>query len=177
MIMKEDLLKYYEQCRSHYTAYHNHKEISAWAGLVLFVFISGFVNLIDIPYKFKIQSAIALSLFVIAISILVFKYIENQLDMKDMASSYVAAAISIITDVSAGRIEETEYESYFKVERSIDCKAQSKLVLPIKFLKKAEKFDTKARGFQDRTRTMMFGLLFLVAILVIASKWIQAISQ
>ncbi len=33
---KEDVLRYLSDTRSHYASYHNHKEVSAWTGIVLF---------------------------------------------------------------------------------------------------------------------------------------------
>ncbi|MGS2718499.1 hypothetical protein ACVBE9_10025 [Eionea flava] len=174
--MRDELIKYYENSRAHYTAYHNHKELSAWAGLVLFVFISGFINLIKLPDNHKIETAVILTFFVITISFLVYRYISNQLVMKDLGGAYAAAAVSFITDFVAQRIEDNELSKYLEVEELPETHAQSKLVLPIRYIKKAEILNTRARGFQDTTRTMIYGLLLSVTIIVLASKWLQAIG-
>ena len=174
--MRDKLIDYYENCRSHYTTYHNHKEISAWAGLALFVFFAGFVNLIKVPETLKFEGALIVTLLVCVVALLVFRYISAQLEMKDVGGSYVAAAIAFITDLISGEISDEKLHEYLHVKESPDLKAQSRHVLPQKFIEKAEVLNTRGRGFQDTTKAMIYGILALVAMLLITSKWIQVLG-
>ncbi len=174
--MREDLIKYYESTRTHYTSYHNHKEISAWAGLLLFVFISGLVNKIELLSDYKIYSAIGISVFIILITCLIFRYISVQLAMKDLGGSYVAASITFITELLSGKISDDDLNKYLEVKELPEKNAQSKLVLPIKFIEKAEVMNTRARGFQDTTRTTIYGILFSISLLVVVTKWIRVLG-
>jgi hypothetical protein len=83
--MKDKIIQYYENTRQYYGAYHNHKEIAAWAGLVLFVMFAGLVNWVRLPDKHKILAVHILTFFVITIFILVYRYISAQIKMKDSA--------------------------------------------------------------------------------------------
>ena len=70
--MKDKVIQYYENTRQYYGTYHNHKEVSAWAGLALYVLFTGLVNWISLPDKYKIASVHILTAFVIFVSILVY---------------------------------------------------------------------------------------------------------
>jgi len=175
-VMRENVIKYYESSRTHYTTYHNHKELSAWAGLILFVFFAGFINLMKLPVGFEVDAAITITVFVLIVSVLVFRYISNQLEMKDLGGAYVAASIAFTTDLITGNITDEELDEYMKVEESPDVQAQSRHVLPYKFLKKAKVLNSRGRGFQDTTKHMIYGILFIVSLLLVASKWGQVIA-
>lgn len=50
-------------------------------------------------------------------------------------------------------------------------KAQAKLILPKKFINKAEQLNSRARLFQDKTKMMIYGLLLSFLCLSIGSIW------
>jgi hypothetical protein len=109
-----------------------------------------------------------------------FRYISAQLQMKDIGGAYVAASISILTDLVSKSMKEDELYKYLELKeypelKYPELKAQSRLVLPIRFLEKADILNTRVRGFQDTTKIMMYGILFSISLLVIFSKWIQVI--
>ena len=62
-------------------------------------------------------------------------------------------------------------DDYLLVVESSDTKAQSSHVLPDRLLKKANVHDTHGRGFQDRTRSMIYSLLVLSTAAVVGLKW------
>ncbi len=171
--MRNKLIDYYENCRKHYTAYHNHKEITAWAGLVLFVFISGYINSIKIPENWKIEGALLITILVSLQTFFVFRYIANQLKMKDKGGAYAAASIAIITELISERITEKQLIDFLSVEESADTDGQASHVLPHKLIKKAEILNSRGKGHQDTTKSMIYAMLTLISISLVVSKWIQ----
>jgi len=174
--MRSKIINYYENHRSHYSSYHNHKEVSAWAGLALFVFFSGIVNLVTIPSNYELLAVRAITVLVLIVTFLVYRYISTQLKMKDLGGAYTAASICLINDLISESITDDELSDYLIVEEAPDVEAQSRQVLPSKLLKKAEVLNTRGRGFQDTTRLMIYSILSLVSVLVICSKWSQFVS-
>ena len=173
--MKDKIIQYYENTRQYYGAYHNHKEISAWAGLALYVLFAGLVNWVSLPDKYKIPAVIILTLFVIAVLILVYRYISTQIKLKDIGGAYVAAALIFLSELISEEKTKEELKEYMKIEDSADTNAQSPYVLPKIFLKKSAIQNTRGRGFQDTTRSMIYGILILVTILVLSVKWANAL--
>lgn len=80
--MKEKVAQYYEDTRKYYSSYHNHKETSAWAGLILYVLFCGAVTKLDAPSSSVHWFNVGFSIFVIAIAILIFFYVKNQFSLK-----------------------------------------------------------------------------------------------
>ncbi len=176
MDMKDNIIQYYESTRKYYGTYHNHKEVSAWAGLVLYVLFAGIVNGVSLPDKYKILAVHILTFFVIIVLILVYRYISSQIKMKDLGGAHAATAFFFLSELITEEKKEEELKQYMKIEESPDESAQSPHVLPKIFLKKSAKLNTKGRGFQDTTRAMIYGILILVTILVLAVKWINALG-
>jgi len=174
--MKDKIIQYYENTRQYYGTYHNHKEVSAWAGLVLYVLFAVLVNSVSLPDKYKILTVHILTLFVITVSILVYRYISTQIKMKDLAGAYAATAFIFLSELISEEKSEDELKQYLKIEESADKSAQSSYVLPNVFLKKSAIMNKRGRGFQDTTRSMIYGILILVTILVLVVKWGNALE-
>ncbi len=169
--MKEKIIKYYEDLGNNYAGYHNHKEISAWGGLVLFVLFAGFISKINLVKGFEIESVVLFTFIILFITWVVYRYISTQLEMKDIGGAYVAASMILINELIKGDFNNNELNNYLIVEEASDTKAQSRHVLPQKLLKKAEVLNTRGRSFQDTTRTMIYCILFLISFLMIVSVW------
>ena len=172
--MRDKVISYYESLRSHYSTYHNHKETSAWAGLILFLFFAGFVNLIKSPAGHEIATATTFTVLILIVLFLVFRYISNQLKMKDLSGAYVAASIAVIADLITDHIKDDELREHMKIEEFPDNQAQSHHVLPCKFIKRAETLNSRGRDFQDTTRHMIYSILTTVSMILISTKWWQA---
>ena len=72
--------------------YHDHKETSAWAALVLhFVFCSAFIRF-DFGSPLPVWEFVSIFLFVTTESVIVFTLIKWHLNMKDLASATQSAA-------------------------------------------------------------------------------------
>ncbi|MBU4308102.1 MAG: hypothetical protein L6428_15870 [Candidatus Aminicenantes bacterium] len=174
--MKEKVIEYYENTRQYYGTYHNHKELSAWGGLALYVLFASLINWVRLPDTCKTVWALGLTVSVLVGVILVYRYISTQLEMKDLAGAYAAAAFLFLADLIVSDKDDKELREYLRVEESTDTHAQSSHVLPEIFLKKAKILNTRGRGFQDTTRSMIYGILILVTVLIIAIKWGQTIG-
>jgi len=176
LVMKQKIIEYYENTRQYYGTYHNHKEVSAWAGLALYVLFASLINWVRLPDAFKIIGASVITASVLAVASLVYRYISTQLKMKDLAGAYAAAAFSFLTELIVSDKNDEQLKNYLRVEESADTNAQSIHVLPEIFLKKSKVLNTRGRGFQDTTRSMIYGILILVTVLVIVVKWGQAVG-
>ncbi|MCI5191874.1 MAG: hypothetical protein D3919_07730 [Candidatus Electrothrix sp. AW5] len=176
MIMKDKVIEYYENTRQYYGTYHNHKEISAWAALALYIVFASLINGITLPIKLKIESASILTVFVLAVAILVYRYISTQIKMKDMAAAHAATAFLFLSEILSDDKNNNELIEYLKIEESDDTSVQSSHVLPRKFLKKSKVLNIRGRGFQDTTRSMIYSILFLVTLLVIFVKWYHVLG-
>lgn len=176
-IMKQFLVNYYADTSQYYGTYHNHKEISAWAGLALHVLFCGLAIRADIPANLRLITTTALTVSVLLVGLFAFRYIKNQLEMKDRAGALAGAAGILLVEIL--RTDETKLnpDDYLRVIESSDTKAQSSHVLPDRLLKKADVLNTRGRGFQDRTRSMIYSLLALSTVAVIGLKWIVTLGQ
>ncbi|PXF57748.1 MAG: hypothetical protein C4B59_14610 [Candidatus Methanogaster sp.] len=170
--MKKYLINYYENTRQYYGNYHDHKEISAWSGLVIHILFCTFIVLANPTGQLKIIMTIGFTISVIIVTILLFMYIRNQLNLKDKAGALAAASNFILTELIAKDDNSTDFREYLSVEESSDIKYQSTHVLPKKLLNKVKIYDSRGRGAQDFTRTMIYGLLVISAISVIFYRWI-----
>ncbi len=69
---KRKVEEYYENTRKYYASYHNHKETSAWAGLILYVVFCGTITKVEAPIKNICLFNIFLSFLVIIVALLIF---------------------------------------------------------------------------------------------------------
>lgn len=178
---QERVIEYYKIMRQQRSTQHDHKEICAWAGLVMYVLFAGALLAVKLP-EFKWF----LIFFVIVFSILSYRYISNQLKLKDIAgaqsgtaSIYLSELISV--EKNDDELKEyleikndEEFKKYLKEDDIDDCNVrdilnfQSSYAYPSKFLKDSMKFNKKGRGFQDMTRFTIYGFLLLVTFLMLS---------
>ena len=117
--------------------------------------------------------ASAITIGILLVSFFVYRYISAQLEMKDLGGAYAAASMCFVNELMSGIIKEEELSEYLLVEESADVNAQSRHVLPLKLLNKAKVLNTRGRGLQDKTRSMVYSILVIVTLLIIASTWIK----
>lgn len=65
---------------------------------------------------------------------------------------------------------------YLKVEDSDDLNAQSSHVLPVKMSAKSKELNARARGFQDRTKNMIYAILFLSTVFSVAVRTVDILG-
>lgn len=173
--MKQFLVDYYANTTQYYGTYHNHKEVSAWAGLALHVLFCGLIIRADTPAHLMLITTTGLTVAVLVVAYTAFRYIENQLEMKDRAGALAGAAGFLLAEILRTDESKLKADDYLLVSESSDTQAQSSHVLPDRLLKKADVLNTRGRGFQDRTRAMVYALLALSTLSVIGLKWIAAL--
>ncbi len=173
--MKDYIIKYYDSAQSYYGTYHNHKEVSAWAGLVLHVLFLGFISRIEAPKHYYHEVNISVIGVAFLVSVLTYRYISNQLKMKDQAGAHAGAAKFLLAKVMLEDESKIDPKWYLEVEDSDDLDAQSSHVLPAKMLTKSRALNTRARGFQDRTKNMIYAILFLSSVFVVAIRCVDVI--
>lgn len=174
--MRERVIKYYENLLQYYGTYHNHKEISAWAGLAFYVIFAGFVNLLIIPEKQKLLTVIITTGFVFIVLILVCIYIKLQIKMKNLASSFTSTACFFLSKIVTEELNETDLKKYLDVVESDDKKTQSSHFLPKLFLENAKIMGSKGRRYQDNIKFLIFTILICVTLLLMYIKWSIVLS-
>jgi hypothetical protein len=174
--MKDHIIKYYDSAQSYYGTYHNQKEVSAWAGLVLHVLFLGFVSRIEAPKHYYDEITLSIIVVSLLVSVLTYRYISNQLKMKDQAGAHAGAAKFLLAKVMLEDESQIDAKWYLEVEDSDDLDAQSSHVLPAKMLAKSKALNTRARGFQDRTKNMIYAILFLSSVFVIAIRYVDILG-
>src|SRR2546423_895761 len=98
--MKKELMDYFKTVLDYYGKYHNHKEVSAWAGLVLQIAFCAFAIRFPLNQsKHKISLALTFVCVIVIVAILIFVYIKNQLEMKDKGGAWAGAALFFLTEV------------------------------------------------------------------------------
>lgn len=160
--------------------YHNHKEISAWAGLALHVLFCGFILSANTPQNHQFLAKGILTGIVLFVAIFVFSYVRNQLKLKDLAADISGAAEYLLVEIILKEDSELDPKYYMRInEENVDNKVQFGLTLPDRLLKEGDRLkeDRKAKKYQKMTRWMLYALLLLSTISVIGIKWIVALGQ
>ena len=175
--MNDDIVQYYDSIMKHYASYHNHKELSAWAALVFYVVFCAIVA----SSSFRVQEVsqqssytniifeVLLSISVVIAWFILRYYISNQLKLKDLGGTYVAAALFLMNEVMQ-LTEKVDKSEYLKIANSSDTENQSSRVLPKRFLQEADKFDKPGRG----AHITKFSIHFLLAVTLAAIVLLQA---
>ena len=96
--------------------------------------------------------------------------------MKDVAGAHAAATEFLLSEIIQKPNDDVNPEYYMQIEESADTQAQSRHVLPLVLLKKSEVMNTRARGFQDKTKRMVYTLLLLSTVSTIGFKWLNNFS-
>jgi hypothetical protein len=99
---------YFKEIRTHYSSYHNHKEMMAWSGLVLYLITTGSITSAAIQLK---PSWVLL----VIITFLILSFIRNQLEMKDLGGSFVAASMWYMAQILNNNFSTKELESTWKL--------------------------------------------------------------
>ena len=173
--MKKDLLDVYGKMAQHWASYHNHKEVSAWAGLALyFMFILVFLAA-DLPTNGRILAASGMTVAILIVLWPVTIYIKNQLELKDKGGALDGAAWKLLAEIA--RIPENVLiaDTYLEVTDSDDPMAQSSHTHPKRLVDEADIINSRGRGHQDVTRRMIYCLLLISTLCSIGLIWLRAL--
>lgn len=101
MNSKQEAVAYLQEIRQHYTDYHEHKEKSAWAAVVLYVLFAGTLLPIQLRGPDTVWYDTGYTAFIVVVAALVFFYARNQLDLKNEGRVYVAASMQLLLELMA----------------------------------------------------------------------------
>ncbi len=125
---KEDVLRYLSDTRSHYASYHNHKEVSAWTGIVLFAaLIPQTVTYLGGPAG-TCGLGVIETLAVLALLALALIFVSKQFESREFAADVVAASFALTAEILHKKEEEIAVLD-FSVESSSDKDKQAPYVL------------------------------------------------
>ena len=166
------LLDYLKALLDRYGKYHDHKEISAWAGIVLYFVFCVAILRVEVP-----TSPGALGFWVIAVAVFVAAilatlYIRKQLELKDVAGSQAGAATYFMTKLVTSETGKHD-EPLTAISQSTDTEIQSPHVLPDSFVKKAQWLNTQGRCAQAKTRMLTYFLLWAATLFLVAYKAVK----
>jgi|SRR2546426_1264784 len=134
---KADVLKYLSDMRAHFAAYHNHKEVSAWAGVLLYVIFA--TQIAFAPTElFKTNAAVfSAYLLVVTLWLVVLLYLGAQLTSRVEAANYVAALLLLSTEYLTKDQHDIKIEGWSPRPKPDAC-YQSEVVLPAIVYAKAD---------------------------------------
>ena len=97
-----EILKYLADTRAHYATYHNHKEVSAWAGVVLYVAVMVQIVLVKNDALTNRRPVVLLALILILLTA-VSVYLKTQFYLRREAANYVAALLYLYVEYLNGK--------------------------------------------------------------------------
>ena len=158
------LLDYFKSLMDRQGKYHDHKEVSAWAGVVLYFVFCGAILRTELMLKCPLLGFLFISLAALGGAISATLYVRNQLRLKDIAGSQTAAAIYYMSVIiTNGQLTE----AMTAIPQSADAQVQSSHVLPASFLEKASWLNTQGRRAQDRTRLFAYVLMWIMFLFLV----------
>jgi uncharacterized protein (TIGR02246 family) len=164
-LIKAEVLKYLSDMRADYSAYHNHKEVSAWAGVALYVIIISQLffakdDLLREPLILMAASVLLALLFVATII-----YLKTQFYLRREAANYNGACIALSAEVLTKADEDIKEDDYL-LESKVkdDAGHHSPHILPKLITKKADELRTVGQKLQNRLVCAAFAIILLTSI-------------
>lgn len=168
---KEDVLRFLSDIRSYYATYHNHKEASAWAGIVLF---SALISKIATYFGEEPSLACGVktleTISVLGLLTLALLFVFMQFKSRRSAANLAAASLAL-TAKFVFKKEEEILSSDFAVMSSDEKDQQAPHVLPKIVLDKAKEVDTLGSGTRKKLEWVGYLVLFGSAVLALVRIW------
>lgn len=168
---REEILKFLGDTQSHYANYHNHKEVSAWAGLLLYVallaqFISTAEKIIAGSFTMTVISIVVVPVAGIFLGV----FLGVQFYLRRKAASYVAACISLRSKYLSEPDKEIEV-SKFAPPSSKHTRSESDRCLPEIVLSEAGNMESGCFKWRCLLEVCVYGVIVLVSILAVTRVW------
>ena len=120
------LLDYLKALLDRYGKYHDHKEVSTWAGVVLYFAFGAAVLNAEVSKPISVLEFSIVSGAILLAAVLATLLIRKQLKLKDVAGSYAGAATYFMTELlTTGQLKEP----LTAIAQSTDTEMQSSHVL------------------------------------------------
>jgi hypothetical protein len=165
-----DIQKYLAETQNHYANYHNHKENIAWAGLVLYVVLIGF--LLDVFRKFATLSCESKAIFsalIAAAGAVICFYLSIQFKLLRRAADFVAACLFL--KVQLLRNPGSLVSESFDVLPNKDSEMQSKHIIPRCIEDAATRLHDTGKGARLKLQNIGYGLVCAISVFAIIVIW------
>jgi hypothetical protein len=173
---REEVLKFLSDTQSHWSTYHNHKETSAWAGLVLYVFLLGqIINAVDKGIASSCAIKTATILVILVSGIIICIYLYEQFSLRKRGADFVAACFYLESQFLSNP-EQQPKSSDFVPPSSEDKRLQSSYCLPEIVLSTADKMASKGQGARSKLEYCAYGLVLVISLLALVRIWFMAAS-
>lgn len=175
MNSKQEAVAYLQEIRQHYTDYHEHKEKSAWAAVVLYVLFAGTLLPIQLRGPDTVWYDTGYTAFIVVVAALVFFYARNQLDLKNEGRVYVAASMQLLLELMAMDEEEFDSEDFFQIPADTgNSNYDSDQILPAVLLERADEFRDSRAMFRpsDLSRILSYLIIFIITGGLLAARFV-----
>lgn len=175
MSSKQEAIEYLLAIREHYNNYHEHKEKSAWAAVVLYVLFAGTLLPIQLRGPDTVWYDAVYTVFILIVATVVFLYSRNQFDLKNEGRVYVAASMQLLLDVMATDEDTFDSTEFFQMPTEMgDTYYDSEEILPKKLIERADSFRRTGTRFRpsDISRILCYMLILIMTIGLLAARFV-----
>jgi hypothetical protein len=170
-LMKTDVLKYLEAVQANYSAYHNHKETSAWGAAAVYaaivVQISGGATSASNDLE-RLSRIVGILLLAGA----VVRYVWKQFELREVAGNQEVACLALMAESLLKEDREFLPES-FELSRSPDSTHATPYVMPRIITDKVAELKNKGQGSRRTLENTMYFALTAVTLAGIAMIWFR----
>ena len=172
---KQEAMEYLLDIRQHYNEYHEHKEKSAWAAVVLYVLFAGTLLPIQLRGPDTIWYDSVYTVFILIVATVVFLYARNQFDLKNEGRVYVAASMQLALDLMAMDEDDFDSTEFFQMPtQTRDPYYDSDEILPQTLVERANKFRRPDTWFRpsDISKILCYMLIIIMTIGLLAARFV-----
>ena len=169
-LIKSDVLKYLSDTRAHYAAYHNHKEVSAWAGVALYVLL--IVQILFAKDEFLKSSGIiaGTSILIVILLVVMLLYLKTQFSLRREAANYVAALLYLSAHHLRSNENDIQQEN-FLIAVKTDSGHHSPQILPKIVQDMASEMDWVGHGARRRLEFVAFSIVLVISAAALLRLW------
>lgn len=173
---RDEVLKLLADYTSHFATYHNHKEVSGWAGVALGVVTIGQLLMVGMRESANGQPAkAALCAAIILIGSLTYSFFNTQLALRRRAAALLAACFSMRLQMLEAERTGGPLVTLSAPRREIRVRhMQGSHFLPEELLQTADLFEGKGTGTGDKldryTRLTIVTVPVAAILIIVLSK-------
>jgi hypothetical protein len=167
---RQEVLALLRDIRSHYASYHNHKEASAWGGIVLYAVL--WSQLFKVANTSSCGLKIAMTIGILLATGITGYFLKKQFYLIYKGASYVAASFFLESDVTSKPNEELNLGIYSPPSKEQRSRTKSNYVLPTILQEKADELNPYGGAFRSAIEKSGYSLLALLLLSGILLTWI-----
>ncbi len=160
-MLQEQTFQFYERTRDYYRAYEQHKELSAWAGLVLLFIFDGIVLDVRLP-RDPCNYALLVATFVVSsVTFLVYRFVNIQIKLKARGRVLQGAAWQICLEISQENPDNFDVLKYLQGRDAAGKHLISDHVCPKILLDRADALEKLGPGPSKSAERIVYWLMFI----------------